>query len=84
MSNIVINDLEINLDLDQQALSALTGGGYGKKKFCFSKKKIFVFKKVYKKHGCHQKAYYFKPVKLFFIEPYFVPYKKHHGYGSYC
>ncbi len=52
MSNIVINDLIASLELDQQALSSLTGG-HGKK-YKYKHKRRYVrrmFKRFWKKHG---------------------------------
>jgi hypothetical protein len=77
---IIVNDLEMNLELDREALEDLTGGkkGYG---YGYKHKKHY-----YKKY---RRPYYFKKARYFdYYESYYRPHKKYgytpkfnYGYG---
>ena len=82
MNNIMINDLEVNVALDQQALSELIGGGQRWKKYG---KYAYYYKRLYRKHGYyHQPHYghynYYEPkyVKAYYFKPVYKT------YGYYC
>ena len=79
---IVINDLDLGMELDREALSVLAGGGTAWKKH-YGKHYRYA-RKYYREYGYLPKPYYFKPVNYYYVQTYYAPKHYGYGYGGYC